>query len=487
MSIAGPNCRIQLVAWSCAAILTGLCAAVVCRAQPPVQSHLSALRSDAPPVRARAAAALGRLGARSAVPALVEAVEDVNPAVRRESAKALGGIKDARAVPHLIEALNDSDVNVRLYAAYALGEIKDPRSVDALVQSLDDPEWAVRDQVRWALAGIGGREIAGPVADALRAPRADLAGLAWLLGRLDADQVAAHVAALLNEDDATVRLRAVDVLGGLESPAAVDPLAAALEDCAAAVRSRAVAGLVRLSDDRTIGPLRALADREQDPAVRKAAEHAIAELLRHEALAAHWGFDDGDTEVARDMGGRGVDGTIRGCRPAEGKIGRGLRFGPGTYIELGKPSELPIANQPFTVMAWLTSEADRGVIVARGGAYCGYSLYVKDGTAKFGIQREKDAPGYIAAGSERVVGRWVHLAGVIRDDRIELYVDGKRASAVDTPGYIPGNCGQGMEIGHDLGTSPAEIQDHFHGVIDEVKVFEAALSAEEIARQSRSE
>ncbi len=40
-----------------------------------------------------------------------------------------------------------------------------------------------------------------------------------------------------------------------------------------------------------------------------------------------------------------------------------------------------------------------------------------------------------------------------------------------------------MEIGCSLGTSPAEIRDHFHGTIDEVKVFDAALSTEEIARE----
>ncbi len=454
-------------------------------ARPPVEPHLSALRSDAAAVRAQAATALGRLAAREAVPPLIEALRDTDQAVRREAAQALGTIKDARAVPHLVEALGDGDANVRLYAAYALGEIKDSRAVDALVQSLGDPEWAVRDQARWALREIGDAEIAAPVVAALKAPGADVAGLVWLLRHLDGAEVIPHVAALLGDDDTEVRMRAVEVLGELRDPATVDALAEALEDGEAVVRGRAVAALVRIGGDRVLGPLQALAEREQDPAVREAAEQAVAEVLRHEAMAAHWSFDDGDAEVARDVGGREIHGQIHGCQPVEGKVGYALRFGPGTYIELGRPPELPIANQPFTIMAWAKSEADRGVVVARGGAYCGFSLYVKDGVAKFGIQREKDGPGYIAAGSERVVGRWVHLAGVVREDRIELYVDGELAATAETPGYIPSNCGQGMEIGHDLGTSPAEIRDHFQGIIDEVKAFEAALSAEEIVQQAR--
>jgi hypothetical protein len=38
-----------------------------------------------------------------------------------------------------------------------------------------------------------------------------------------------------------------------------------------------------------------------------------------------------------------------------------------------------------------------------------------------------------------------------------------------------------MEIGFDVGNSPAEITDAFAGVLDEVKFFRAALSAEDIA------
>ncbi|MFC1597537.1 LamG domain-containing protein, partial [Planctomycetota bacterium] len=149
------------------------------------------------------------------------------------------------------------------------------------------------------------------------------------------------------------------------------------------------------------------------------------------------------------------------------------------------PAGLPIGNRPLTIMAWVKSEADSGVVVARGGAYCGFSLYVKDRLPKFGIHREQEGPGYIVAGRENVVGSWVHLAGVVKIDRIELYVNGKLAATAKTPGYIPGNCGQGMEIGFDVSNSPAEITDAFQGVIDEVKVYHAALSEEEIAEQCR--
>lgn len=467
----------------CAILLGWTC--VSGEVPPAIQPHLSALGSDAGAVRAQAAKALGRLGAAEAVPALIEALADRAPAVRREAAKALGEIKDPRAVPALIEALRDENANVRMYAAYALGEIREPQSVDALQQALDDPEWCARDQVLWALGQIDGDQIAGPVVAALKTPDADVDGLAWLIRQLEDAAVVPHLAALLQHENEEVRMRAVTVLGQLDGGAATDALVGALEDEQPAIRRNAVAALVRIGGDRALEPLKALAKREEDPSVREAARQAVVELWRHEALVAHWSFDDGDRAVAHDVSGSEIHGTIHGCRPVEGYASTALRFGQGAYIQLGNPPQWPIANQAFTVMAWVRAEGDRGVVVARGGAFCGFSLYIKDRVAKFGIQREQGGPGYIAEGNRDVVGRWVHLAGAVRKDRIELYVDGQLAAATETPGYIPGNCGQGMEIGHDLGTSPAEIQDHFLGVIDEVKVFAAALSAEEIVKQSQ--
>ena len=80
---------------------------------------------------------------------------------------------------------------------------------------------------------------------------------------------------------------------------------------------------------------------------------------------------------------------------------------------------MPIASRPLTISAWVKSETKNGVVVARGGASCGFSLYVKDGVPKFGIHRVQEGPTYIAAGDEQVVGSWVHLAGVVKEDRVE--------------------------------------------------------------------
>lgn len=459
----------------------------ICLAQTSTVGYVRDLQSSVPAVRERAAISLGNIGDKLAVPALIEALDDSESDVRREAAKALGFIKDARAVPSLIESLSDRDTNVRLYAAYALGEIKDAEAAPALLKALNDTEWCVRDQAAWALREIRDPKIANSLVAALTEDNADVTQILWLLGNLEEAQICDRLTVLLKNADAQTRMRAVHALSTLGGANVIDPLISTLKDEDPDVRCCAVRALLETGDKRVKKPLEELVAQENDAEVREAAKNALIEMSPSRHLAAWWSFDDRNTELAKDVTGRGNDGKILGCTPVEGKLGAGLQFTKGKYIEYGQPVGLPIGGKPFTVMAWAKSDAKDGVVIARGGAFCGYSLYIKDSVAKFGIHRMQEGPAYIAAGTEDVVGSWVHMAGVVNEDCIELYVNGKLAAKTKTPGYIPGNCGQGMEIGYDVSNSPAEIIDNFEGIIDEVKIYQAALSEEDIINVCKTE
>ena len=447
-----------------------------------VEPIVDDLNASSATVRTRAAVRLGELGDRRAVPALLASLRDSDENVRREAAKALGAIKDPKAVAVLIEAIQDKEPGVRAYAAYALGEIKDTKAVDALFDALRDPAWSVREQAAWALREMGDSRTAERVVRMLADENSDTQQVFWLLEHIEADATPALLT-LLKHSKSVVRRRAVRAIVCLGGSQAFEPLLAMLNDSDVQVRLAAVNGLTSLGDERAKRPLARLAEGDRNADIRRAAAETVRGMSVERHLAAHWSFDDRNTRKAADVTRRGNDGTIRGCKVVQGRGGAGLQFGKGRYIELGSPIGFNIAGRPFTVMAWVKAEASNGVVVARGGAFCGFSLYIKDGAARFGIHRTQDGPTHIAAGKETVVGRWVHLAGVVREDRIELYVDGKHAAVTQTPGLIPGNCGQGMEIGFDVGNSPAEIVDHFQGIIDEVKVFHAGLSESEIVEQ----
>ncbi|MBM4153910.1 MAG: hypothetical protein FJ221_02620 [Lentisphaerae bacterium] len=407
--------------------------------------------------RSLVAAALGMAAvAGNAAPSPGKAAAALAPAdaaARARTARALGGARDARAVPALTAALKDPDVNVRFHAAWALGEIRDPAAATALLGALADPEWVVRDQAAWALRELRDPALAGALVKALAVPGADVPHIAWILRETARDAAPSLLAPLSAAPEAAVRLQAVQALGMLNGSQAVETV-------------------------------RGVLAREKDTAVRAAAEAILPPPPPPVAPAAHWSFDDGGTTTARDATGRGNDGQIRGCEVVEGRVGKALRFGKGRYVELGKPSAFSMGGQPVTVMAWIRAEGSNGVVVARGGAACGFSLHLKDGAPRFGIRRAQEEAPVLATGSAPVGDGWTHLAGVVRDDRLELFVNGAKVAETKSPGFIPGNGGQGMEIGFDVSNSPCEITDPFEGLIDEVKVFHAALPAAEIAAQA---
>jgi hypothetical protein len=101
---------------------------------------LELLKSPSANVREHAASALGELGDRRAVPALIEALRDENAVVREHVASALANLGDKQAVPALIEALKDENAVVREHVATALGRLGDKRAVQLLNNALQKEE-----------------------------------------------------------------------------------------------------------------------------------------------------------------------------------------------------------------------------------------------------------------------------------------------------------------------------------------------------------
>jgi hypothetical protein len=89
-------------------------------------------------------------------------------------------------------------------------------------------------------------------------------------------------------------------------------------------------------------------------------------------------------------------------------------------------------------------------------------------------------------GKTKVVGKWVHLAGVLTDDKqLRIYVNGKLAGSTTASGFLTGDPAEAMEIGADDGSTVGDYSGPlgFKGLIDEVKVYHRALSASEIERE----
>jgi HEAT repeat protein len=108
------------------------------------------------PARAWAANVLGEVRASGAFPTLVRSLDDSDDEVRAKSATALGRLGDRRAIPALLDhLLTDPAPFVRVRIASTLGQLGGPEVVDRLVRALGDSAWWVRMRGVEALEQIG--------------------------------------------------------------------------------------------------------------------------------------------------------------------------------------------------------------------------------------------------------------------------------------------------------------------------------------------
>jgi len=157
--------------------------------------------------------------------------------------------------------------------------------------------------------------------------------------------------------------------------------------------------------------------------------------------------------------------------------------GGGSKIRVAKSESLNPAGSPLTVEAWVKAEHGDGVVLARGGASHGYALIVRGGKPRFVIRVKEDVKSVGA--KEKIVGKWVHLAGVLTDDKkLQIYVNGKISGTGKAGGFIAADPHQPMDIGADEGSTVGAYKAPFRftGVIDEVRIYHRALTADQIAK-----
>jgi len=209
------------------------------------------------PVRERAAASLGQVGAgnEAVMRALLEAaLYDIEEPVRERAAAILGrvGAGNEVVMQALLEALHDADENVGARAAGVLGQVGVGNEVvmRALLEALHD----ANDVVRWYAAaslgqvGAGNEAVVQALLEALHDANYLVRRLAAAsLGQMGAGSEAVVQALLeaLHDADRDERARAAGVLGqvGAGNEAVVQALLEALHDANYLVRWNAAASL----------------------------------------------------------------------------------------------------------------------------------------------------------------------------------------------------------------------------------------------------
>jgi hypothetical protein len=205
---------------------------------------------------------------------------------------------------------------------------------------------------------------------------------------------------------------------------------------------------------------------------------AIATPPSEDPIAAY-SFDEGEGEVAHDAFGD-HDGAVEGAEWVGGRYGGALRFNNENEEKVRIPGtdDLRLSGE-FTLEAWVRPQFAMNwlpVITKEAGTQFGYQLYAggEEAGAAEGYVAKRDWEYIGAAAPEAMPPRlWTHLALTCDGDHLRLYEDGV---LVDSDDPCSAQAGEGDLLigGNDV------FGERFEGTIDEVRVYNRALGAEEI-------
>ena len=200
-----------------------------------------------------------------------------------------------------------------------------------------------------------------------------------------------------------------------------------------------------------------------------------------DGLVGYWAFEETEGDTASDSTSNGHDGTLMGDpQRVDGYFGGALEF-DGDGDEVNVPFHEDLNQETFTISAWANvaqgSAGHRAVLSARDdGPQSGYIFYaVPNNTWQFWT----GGGGWNSVQGPAVnLSNWDHLAGVYADGNQKFYVNGELVGERDSALTV--NSEQEFLIG--AGANETENHNfHFRGMIDEVRVYDRALNADEIA------
>jgi len=199
-----------------------------------------------------------------------------------------------------------------------------------------------------------------------------------------------------------------------------------------------------------------------------------------ESIVGIWLFDEGDGDIAGDSSKNGNDGTLNGNLDwVDGKFSTAISFPGIRSNSVSIPHTDAMSLATFTVTAWINMEklAFQTVVGKyAGGDDANYDIQIRsNGCVKmwvfFGGQ------GIQATENDLVVtdAEWHHVAGTCDETVAKIYIDGMLKGEVAVP------AGKTPDMNDSPITIGGSVINSYQGLVDEVGLFNVALSEEDIA------
>ena len=197
-----------------------------------------------------------------------------------------------------------------------------------------------------------------------------------------------------------------------------------------------------------------------------------------ESIAGLWLFNEGSGSVAQDSTGNGYDADLEGGPVwVSGRFGSALEFQGSSYLEIRNSSaNLPFGGTaPFSITAWVKSQGGGTIMSKFNAGVVGAYIVRVSGTVSF--HREVD-PWSFSGSAALPADEFGHIAVTYDGAVMRIYVNGQ-FDAEQERGAQNTDTATPVLIGAQFSSGvPSEF---FSGVLDEVGLFNVALTEEQIA------
>jgi len=199
-------------------------------------------------------------------------------------------------------------------------------------------------------------------------------------------------------------------------------------------------------------------------------------------LVAAYGFEEGAGGTVRDASGNNNTGTLNGGTWApDGKYGGALSFnGVSDLVVINGSASLNLGSA-MTQEAWVYPTAPTSfqstwstILHRETDAYYLHVSSPQGSLRPAGGATYNGSESYVASPSVIPLNAWTHLAVTYDGTMMKLYVNGVQVASKAASGTIETNSNP-LRIGGNV-----PYGQYFEGMIDEVRVYNRALSATEI-------
>ena len=195
-------------------------------------------------------------------------------------------------------------------------------------------------------------------------------------------------------------------------------------------------------------------------------------------LIAAYSFNEGSGTAVLDSSGNSNTGVISGASWInQGRFGKALSFdGVNDWVTINDAPSLDLTTG-MTLEAWIyptTSSGVRDVLIKEGASVDIYNLYARNGRGRSESNIYIGGSNRTAEGAALKANVWTHLAGTYDGSMLRLYINGVDVAHQAQTGLIATSSAP-LRIGGN-----SIWGEYFKGRIDEVRLYNRALTLEEI-------